>query len=110
MEARRREFERFRERRMTDLRTSGELLRRAEEIRALVARVEHAMLREDGPAISSEQVAQRKSWALAQTDELDPVISAQVLSYLHVPELDDGQTHPDSGSEACAAPNADSGK
>lgn len=109
-EARRRELERLRERRLTDLRSSGELLRQAEEIRALVARVEQAMLSEDRPAVSSEQLAQWKSWALAQADELDPVISGQVLSHLHVPELDDGQAHPESGSEACAAPNAGSAK
>lgn len=105
-EARRCELERLREGRMADLRSSGELLRQADEIRALVARVELAMLRDEVPAVSSERLAQWKSWALAQANELDPVISGQIMSHLHVPELDDNQARPEPDSRASAAPNA----
>ena len=105
-EARRRELERLREKRLADLRSSGELLRQAEEIRALVVRVEQAMLRDYSPAVSSEQLAQWKSWALAQADELDPVISGQVMNHLHVPELDDSQARSKPDSGASVAPNA----
>ena len=77
--------------RLTDLRTSGELLRQAEEIRALVLRVEQAMVRgETIESLSSERLQGWKTWALAQADKLDPVLSGQVLSHLHVAELDKG--------------------
>lgn len=74
--------------RLADLRTSGELLRQAEEIRALVARVESALLRGSSPELTPERVSKWKSWALAQADRIDPVQSGQVLSHLHVPLLD----------------------
>lgn len=85
----RREIARLEEQRLADLRSSGELLRQAEEIRILVARVEKAMLQGSAPSISRERVACWKTWALAQADALDPVVSLQVLKHLHVPELDD---------------------
>lgn len=75
--------------RLADLRMSGELLRQAEEIRALVARVESALLRGNSPELTPERVCKWKSWALAQADRIDPVHSGQVLAYLHVPQLDD---------------------
>lgn len=75
--------------RLADLRTSGELLRQAEEIRALVAKVESALLRGNSPELAPEQVCKWKSWALAQADRIDPVHSSQVLAHLHVPQLDD---------------------
>lgn len=75
--------------RLADLRTSGDLLRQAEEIRALVARVESALLRGNLPELTPERVSQWKSWALAQADRIDPVHSGQVLTHLHVPQLDD---------------------
>ncbi|MGN3974827.1 hypothetical protein [Tsuneonella sp. SYSU-LHT278] len=75
--------------RLADLRTSGELLRQAEEIRALVARVESALARGNSPELTPEQVSHWKSWALAQADRIDPVQSGQVLAHLHVPQIDD---------------------
>lgn len=65
------------------------MLRQAEDIRALIARVEQALMRDGSSVVSSEQLAHWKSWALAQADDLDPVLSGQVLTHLHVPELDD---------------------
>ena len=75
--------------RLADLRTSGELLRQAEEIRALVARVESALLRGNSSELAPDRVSHWKSWALAQADRIDPVHSGQVLAHLHVPQLDD---------------------
>ena len=75
--------------RLANLVTSGELLRQAEDIRALIARVEQALMRDGSSVVSSDQLAHWKSWALAQADDLDPVLSGQVLTHLHVPELDD---------------------
>ena len=74
--------------RLSDLRASGELLREAEEIRALVVKVESAVLREDSAEFTSEQVLRWKSWALAHADSIDPVRSGQVLTHLYIPELD----------------------
>lgn len=74
--------------RMADLETSGRLLQQAEEIRALVTRVEEAMARGTAPGITGEAVARWKHWALGRADAIDPVLSGQVLSHLHVPELD----------------------
>lgn len=75
--------------RLADLRTSGELLRQAEEIRALVARVEAAMLQGSRPELTADRVARWKAWALSRADAVDPVLSGQVLRHLHVPGLDD---------------------
>lgn len=41
------------------------------------------------PAVTPEQVARWKAWALARADAIDPVLSGQVLTHLHVPALDD---------------------
>lgn len=75
--------------RMADLETSGRLLQQAEEIRALVTRVEEAMAPGTSPGITGEAVARWKYWALGRADAIDPVLSGQVLSHLHVPELEE---------------------
>ncbi len=95
-ERRLQELERLKAKRIVDLRTSGELLRQAQEIRSLVQRVGAAMLSENGAAIGPDRIESWKRWALAQADAIDPVISGQVLVDLHVSELDDG---PRSSSE-----------
>ena len=89
-EARLRELDRLCEQRLVDLKTSGELLRQAEEIRELVERVEQAMHEDGSEACAPEQVRRWKDWALAQADVLDPVLSGQILKHLHVPKLDGG--------------------
>lgn len=75
--------------RRADLRTSGELLRQADEIRTLVAGVELALVHGNSPEWSPAQVSRWKLWALAEANRIDPVLSGQVLTHLHVPELDD---------------------
>lgn len=75
--------------RTVDLKKSAELLRQAEDMRALINKVERAMAADSARSISAEQIARWKRWALSQANELDPVLSGQVLEHLHVPELDD---------------------
>lgn len=87
-EARRTELRKLGEKRLVDLRQSGELLREAMQIRVLVAEV-GAAVRRGGLAVTSEQLARWTGWALAEADRLDPVRSGQVLSHLVVPALDD---------------------
>jgi hypothetical protein len=87
-ERRLQELEKLKEKRIADLRASGDLLRQAEEIRMLVARVETAMREGSGAAISTDRIASWKRWALAQADAIDPVISGQVLAHIHVSGLD----------------------
>jgi hypothetical protein len=80
-------LERLHRKRLTDLTASGELLRQAGEIRALVEQVKAAV--EAGSIdVSPDQLARWEGWALGQADRLDPVLSGQVLSHLAVPELD----------------------
>jgi hypothetical protein len=90
-ERRREQLRELAGKRLADLKTSGELLRQAEEIRALVARVEEAMLRGNSPELKAEKVTRWKQWALSKADELDPVQSGQVLTHLYVAALDDVQ-------------------
>ena len=81
-------------RRLEDLRKSGSLLAHAEEVRALVARV-GSVMSAAGAGVTEERLAGWRDWALRYADRLDPVLSGQVLSHIHVPELDD----PDPSSE-----------
>lgn len=91
-ERRRREIEQLEAKRVNDLRTSAELLREAELMRDLVARVELAMVREG--KFDQARIDAWKRWALEQADQIDPILSGQVLTHLHVPELDDENTSP----------------
>ncbi len=73
------------EQRVTDLRTSGELLRAARDLRTLVGEVREAMVdRADVDAATLEAWA---SWALQEADALDPILSGQVLKHLRPPDL-----------------------
>lgn len=87
-ERQRKEIAQLEEKRLIDLRTSGDLLRQAEEIRSLVCRVEQAMRSDSSGSITSARLETWKTWALEQADAIDPVLSGQVLSHLHVPRLD----------------------
>jgi hypothetical protein len=80
--------------RMADLAESGKLLREAEEIRSLVAEVEGAFARGSMPGVTGEIVCRWKKWALRKADSIDPVLSGQVFSHLHVPGLDDDRPVP----------------
>ncbi|WP_431321695.1 hypothetical protein [Rhizobium sp. YTU87027] len=69
--------------RLNNLKTSGELLRQAQDIRALVDRVRLAML-ESAVEIDPSALTDWERWALSEADKLDPVLSGQFLSHLHV--------------------------
>lgn len=70
--------------RLEHLEQSGALLRQAEELRVLVARVGAAV--ESGRlALGAGELAAWHAWALARADELDPVVSGQVLLHLRPP-------------------------
>lgn len=81
------EIRRLEEKRLADLRKSGELLRGAAEIRALIENVRGAVVA-GSLAIQAGQLQRWEGWALRQANLLDPVLSGQVLSHLIVPELD----------------------
>lgn len=74
-------------RRLADLRKSGELLRQAQDIRALVELVRDAMLA--GPLeIDTDALAGWERWALAEADRIDPVRSGQIMTHLREPTVD----------------------
>lgn len=67
--------------RLAALRNSAELLRQAEEIRALVVQLRQAVV--DGRLdVDSTNVETWERWALAQADELDPLRSGQIMTQL----------------------------
>lgn len=67
--------------RLENLRTSGELLARAEEIRALVAKVGSAVL-EGETEVAPSELDEWREWALAYADQIDPVCSGQVMTHI----------------------------
>lgn len=72
--------------RLQNLRNSGELLRQAEDIRALVERVRRAI--DEGSAdIDASTLEAWQSWALAEADRIDPVRSGQIMSHLSMPSI-----------------------
>ena len=73
--------------RLKDLKTSGMLLAQAEEIRTLVTRMKSAVV-VGATHILAEDLEPWERWALDYADRLDPILSGQVLSHIHVPELD----------------------
>lgn len=73
------------EQRVTDLRTSGELLRAARDLRALVGEVREAMV--DRADVDTATLDAWTSWALREADTLDPILSGQVLKHLRPPDL-----------------------
>lgn len=87
-ERERRRLDRIRElneQRVSDLRASGELLRAARDLRALVAEVREAMI--DRADVDAATLDAWASWALGEADALDPILSGQVLKHLRPPEL-----------------------
>lgn len=67
--------------RLEALRTSGELLRQANDIRALVANLRQAIT-EGAPVLDNQQVELWERWALAEADKLDPIRSGHIMSHL----------------------------
>jgi hypothetical protein len=82
---RRAELAELNRRRLDDLNLSGELLRKAQDLRALVARVREEM--ETGAGADPHRIIAWERWALAEADRLDPVLSGQILSHLDEPKL-----------------------
>lgn len=78
---RREEIERRNAKRLEELRASGDLLRQAEDLRALVARVRSAVLA-GLVDVGEERLREWERWASAEADRLDPLLSGQVLSHL----------------------------
>ena len=86
-EARRKRLAELESRRLEDLKHSGELLREAENIRAVVANVRAAVLA-GAREISPDELSRWEEWALGYADRLDPVMSGQVLTHIRAPEPD----------------------
>jgi hypothetical protein len=74
--------------RLEHLRKSGELLRQAEDLRALIMRVREAVV---ARAVPEDQVSLEawENWASAEADRLDPILSGQIRTHLALPEGDD---------------------
>jgi hypothetical protein len=85
---RREEIERRNAERLKHLRTSGDLLRQAEDLRALIARVRGAVLA-GSAAIDQARLSEWERWASAEADRLDPILSGQIMTHL-VPQEEGG--------------------
>jgi uncharacterized membrane protein len=86
--ARREQLEKLNLNRLNDLKSSGELLRQAEDIRALVVRVRQAMVKGE-EQIDPSALASWERWALGEADRLDPIRSGQFKSHLIPRTLED---------------------
>ncbi len=73
--------------RLAALKQSGELLRQADEIRRLVAKVKAATTNTT-LGLSSDELEAWEEWANAYADRIDPVKSGQVMAHLRRPEVD----------------------
>lgn len=73
------------EQRIADLRMSGELLRRSQDLRVLVAEVRKALGQRSD--VEPERLAAWENWALEEADKLDPILSGQIMSHLDPPLL-----------------------
>jgi len=78
---RREELERRNAERLKQLRASGDLLRQADDLRALLARVRGAVVA-GALDVDPAALTQWEAWASAEADRLDPVLSGQVLAHL----------------------------
>lgn len=70
---------------ITDLRMSGELLRRSQDLRVLVAKVRKAL--EQRNDVDPVRLAAWENWALEEADKLDPILSGQIMSHFDPPLL-----------------------
>lgn len=75
--------------RIANLHRSGELLRMAADVRALVTQVREACF-ESGD-VDSATLAEWEVWALTEADRLDPVLSGQFLTHIRAPRLDEAE-------------------
>lgn len=78
---RREQIEARNRQRLKQLRESGELLRQAQDLRALIASVREAVT---AGSVNVDQARLRdwEQWACAEADRLDPVLSGQIMMHL----------------------------
>jgi hypothetical protein len=74
--------------RLQHLRRSGELLRQAEDLRALIMRVREAVVA-GSVAADRDRLEAWESWASAEADRLDPILSGQIQTHVAPPEPDE---------------------
>jgi hypothetical protein len=74
------------QKRLQDLRMSGDLLRQAHDIRALVDQVRHA-IDEGSLEIDASTLQAWQQWALGEADRIDPVRSGQIFTHLQEPSV-----------------------
>lgn len=80
-ERRQEELEARNRERLKQLRESGDLLRQAEDLRALISRLCDAVVAGSVGA-DPTRLEQWERWALAEADRLDPIRSGQILTHL----------------------------
>jgi hypothetical protein len=73
--------------RVEELKRSGEMLRQAEDIRALIARVQVAIAG-GAELVPADKLSAWEVWAGAYADSLDPIKTGQVLTHLDPPEVE----------------------
>jgi hypothetical protein len=67
--------------RLKHLRESGELLRQAEDLRALIARVRGALVT-GSVGVDQARLEEWERWASGKADRLDPILSGQIMTHL----------------------------
>lgn len=67
--------------RLKQLRESGELLRQAQDLRALIASVRDAVIA-GSVNVGEERLREWEQWAGAEADRLDPILSGQIMAHL----------------------------
>ena len=87
-ERRRKKLAALEEHRLDQLKASSELLRQAEDIRALVARMKAAVVAGEQD-IDAQDLAAWEAGADEYADRIDPVKSGRVLQHLRPPVLDE---------------------
>jgi hypothetical protein len=80
------QLQKLNQQRLDNLKISGDLLRRAQDIRALVESVRMAIT-EGSAEIGEARLAAWEQWALGEADKIDPVRSGQFLCHLDEPSL-----------------------
>jgi hypothetical protein len=75
------EIEQRNRERLERLRTSGELLRRAVDLRSLIGRVRDAVCA-GSVDVDEATLHAWEEWASAEADRLDPILSGQIMSHL----------------------------
>jgi uncharacterized membrane protein len=80
------QLQKLNQQRLDNLKISGDLLRRAQDIRALVESVRVAIAK-GSAEIGEARLAAWEQWALGEADKIDPVRSGQFLCHLDEPSL-----------------------